>query len=156
MAKKKSKRQPSKLRVDVIETQAIVLIDEYGNERATVSSSGGSGGKGGFTVIQINDDGGRPRLELQVDPHGNPSIRLSTPNDGSGISMSVNDGIGNGISIGDCEGKPCITIGMPHPKSNDPRGTHPEITVTDELGRRGWSVFGGTYELPDNGEQAEN
>jgi hypothetical protein len=150
MGKKRPRRQSKKLSVDVIETQAIVLVDEYGTQRATVSCSGGDGGKGGFTVIQINDDRGRPRLELQVDSSGNPSIRLSTPNDGCGVSMAVSDGHGNGLSVGDSDGKPCIMIGVPHPDSNDPRGPHPEITLIDELARRGWTAFDGEYKLPDN------
>ncbi|MDM4019636.1 hypothetical protein, partial [Roseiconus lacunae] len=72
MANKRPKRQSKKLSIDVVETQAIVLVDEYGTERAKVSCSGGEGGMGGMTAVQINDDTGRPRLELQVDPQGNP------------------------------------------------------------------------------------
>ena len=156
MKKKRPKRQPKKLCIDVIETQAIVLVDEYGTERATFSCSGGDGGKGGFTVVQINDDNGRPRIELQVDENGNPCIRLLTPNDGSGVSMAVNDGVGNGLSIGDFEGKPCIMIGIPHPDSDDPRGPHPDITLIDGLSRRGWTAFDGEYKLPGNGRSTDD
>lgn len=156
MTKRRLKRQPRKLCIDVVETQAIVLVDKYGTQRATVSCYAGDGGKGSCTVIQINDDNGRPRLELQVDPHGNPSIRLSNPNDGAGISMAVSDGNGNGLSIGDFEGKPCIMMGIPHPDSNDPRGPHPDITVLDELSHRGWTAFSGEYISPASEKSADN
>ncbi|MFM7922646.1 MAG: hypothetical protein ACKPJJ_20695, partial [Planctomycetaceae bacterium] len=99
---------------------------------------------------------GRPRLELQVDPNGSPSIRLSTPNDGAGISMAVSDGNGNGLSIGDFLGKPCIMMGIPHPDSNDPRGPHPDITVLDELSHRGWTAFSGEYISPASEKSADN
>ncbi len=146
MAKKRLKRQPKKLSIDVIETQAIVIVDEYGSERATVSCSGGDGGKGGMTLIQINDDAGRPRLELQVDSNGNPNIRLSTPNDGSGVSLGVNDESGNGISVGDYKGNSCILIGVSNPASQNPNGTRPDIILFDEAKQIAWSAFDGTYE----------
>jgi hypothetical protein len=147
MTKKRPKRDPKKLTIDVIEARAIVIVDEFGNERATLSCSVGPGGVGGFTVIQIKDDHGRPRLELQVDPQGNPGIRLVAPNGGSGVSMSVTDGQGNGISIADFESKPCISLGIPHPDSRDPRGPRPVIDVIDERGQRVWSVFEGVRAL---------
>jgi hypothetical protein len=156
MAKKRLKRRRKKLCVDVVETREIVLVDEFGTPRATVFCSGGNGGKGGFTVIQINDDNGRPRIELQVDEHGNPCIRLNTPNDGCGVSMAVNDERGNGLSVGDFEGKPCIMLGVPHPDSQDPPGLHPHITLIDERSRRGWTAFNGEYELPGNGKPTED
>lgn len=147
MAKKRAKREPKKLSIDVIEARAIVLVDEYGIERANLFCTGGDAGKGGMTVVQINDDNGRPRLELQVDPSGNPAIRLATPNDGSGVSLAVNE-VGNGMSIGDFEGKTCIMLGVPHPDSDDPRGPHPDIHVFDEDTGRQWSAFNGEYVAP--------
>ncbi len=149
MAKTRPKRDPKKLTIDVIETRAIVLVDEYGNERATVSCSVGADGVGGFTVIQIKDDAGRPRLELQVDPDGNPGIRLVTSNGAPGVSISVTAGQGTGMTITDLNGKPCISLGVPHPDSGDPRSPRPAIDVIDECGRRFWSVFDGLHELPE-------
>lgn len=150
MAKKRPKRQPKKLTVDVVEARAFVLVDEYGVERASLSCFGGDGGTGGWTVIHINDDDGRPRLTLQVDDHGNPSLCLFTRNNSPGVAMAVNNGHGNGLSITDWQGKSCIMLGIPAPESNDPRGQHPDITVIDEQGRRTWSAFAGTYNLPDD------
>lgn len=147
MPKKRPKRDPKKLTIDVIEARAIVLVDEYGNERVTVSCNAGADGIGGFAVIQIKDDSGLPRLELQVDGQGNACIRLITPNGGSGVSIAAADGQGNGMSIADFEGKPCISLGVPHPDSGDPRAPRPAIDVIDEHGQRVWSVFDGVHEL---------
>jgi len=104
-----------------------------------------------MTVIQINDDQGRPRLELQVDPSGNPGVWRSTPSDGPGVSLSVNRH-GNGISVSDAEGKPCIMLGVGHAKTGDPRGPGPQIDVLDEQNGRGWSVFDGPHEIIANSE----
>lgn len=149
MAKKRPKRQPSRVSVDVLETRAIVLVDEYGSERVSLCCSGGDGGKGGSTVIHINDDRGRPRLTLQVDSLGNPSICLFTPENAPGISLAVNHDHGNGIGITDVQGTSQIVMGIPGPKSNDPRGCQPDITVIDARGGRVWSVFQGTCTTPD-------
>lgn len=152
MKKKSKRRQTCKLNIDVLETRSIVLVDEFGKQRARLSCDGGDGGVGGFTHIQINDDRGQPRIELQVDTAGNASIRLATSNDGSGVSMAVNEGSGNGLSIGDHEGKPQITLAIPHPDSGDPRGAQPDITVIDNQSRRGWSALNGTYAVPTQEE----
>lgn len=149
MAKKKRRKNaPTKLSIDVIEARVLVLVDEFGTERVSVSCSGGEGGQGGSTVFHIKDDDGCPRLTLQVDCRGNPSVLLSTPNGGAGVSMAVNADRGNGFAIGDSAGRPLIQMGVPGEKSEDPRGPHPSIDVLDKNGGRGWSVFGGAYQLP--------
>jgi hypothetical protein len=142
--------------MDVIEAQCIVLVDEYGTERASLSCSGGNGGAGSYTVIHVNDDKGRPTITLQVDDRGNPSICLFTRNSAPGVSMAVNSGQGNGLSIGNSEGKPCIMMGVPGPESDDPRAPTPDITVIDEQGRKVWSVFSGEYEMPEGQHEVEN
>lgn len=147
MAKRRPKRDPKRLTIDVIEARAIVLVDEYGNERATVSCTVADGGMGGFTVIQIKDDAGRPRLELQVDPDGNPGIRLFTSTGASGVSIAATAGRGNGMSISDMDGRPGISLGVPHPDSGDPRAPRPASDVIDERGQRVWSVFDGVHKL---------
>ena len=150
MGKKKPKRQPKKLAVDVIEAQQIILVDEYGTQRASLSCSGGDGDAGGYTVIHIKDDEGRPRIMLQVDDQGNPCICLFTRNNSPGVSMAVDHGHGNGLTICDSEGKPCIMLGIGGPDSNDPRSPEPEITMIDEHGRKVWTVFDEAYEIHEN------
>ncbi len=145
MAKKRPRREPNKLSIDVVEARAIVLVDEYGNERVSFSCSGEAGG---HTVIHVNDGQGRPSLTIQVDHQGNASISLFNQNKSSGISLAVNNGRGNGLGVADPSGTPCIVLGAPGPESDDPRGPHPEITVLDTHGQRMWSVFGGQQSIP--------
>lgn len=147
MAQKRPKRQPTKLTIDVIETRVLSLVDEFGNQRANLFCSSG---EQGMTIIQLNDDSGRPRLELQVDWEGNPSIRLMQANGQLGISMAANRGNGNGISICDAEGAPSVRLGISDPNNTrDPRAPHSELTVVDPFRKRGWSPFDGVYELPN-------
>lgn len=153
MAKKRPKQRPKKLSVDVVETQSIVLVDDYGTERAAIYCTGGDGGQGGMTVVRINDDSGRPRVEIQVAPDGTPSIRLSTPNDGAGVSMSVNSKSGNGISIGDYKGDTCISMGVDSSDSQNPNGSRPDIVLFDHDKQIAWSAFaGGTFKYKSSSE----
>ena len=145
MKKKRAKRQQSKLSIDELEARSVVLVDEYGSQRVRLWCDGGDGGIGGFTKLQMNDDKGNPRIEIQIDHQGNPSIRLLTTTDGGGVSIAVNEGLGNGLSIGDHEGNPLISIGVPDPDSPDPRGPH--ISVINPEGNVGWSAFNGTYAI---------
>lgn len=151
MAKKRAKAQVSNLTVDSIETKMVVLVDEYGKQRANLSCSGGDGGNGGFTLLQIFDDGGKPRIELQVDGTGNASIALKNVNGGStGVSMVVSES-GNGWGVNDHRGVPCISCGVGHPESNHPGG--PNISVVDRKATLGWNAFHGVYSLPIQGEE---
>lgn len=153
MKKRKTTGQQSTLTADVVRAREIVLVDEFGKERARLMCSGGDGGLGGHTVIRINDDAGRPRLELQVDLSG-PSIRLSTPNDGTGMGFSVNEKVGNGLVIGDHNGLPSVTFGVPHPDSKSPI-KHPDITILDRQSGRGWTATSGTYAFPSEEVRAK-
>ena len=155
VGKKRPKRQGKKLTVDVVEAQSIILVDEYGTERASLSCSGGDDGTGGHTVVHLHDDEGRPRIMLQVDARGNPAICLFNSNNSPGISTAANAGLGNGLTICDPDGKPVIIMGIPGPESEDPRGSKPEITVFDEQSRTGWTVSDGTYEIPEDNNDVE-
>jgi hypothetical protein len=158
MGKKRPKRQPKKLNVDIVETQAIVLVDEFGTERASLSCSGGDGGAGGHTVVHLHDDEGRPRITLQVDDQGNPSMCLFNCSNSPGVSMAANGDRGNGLKICDADGKSVIMLGIPGPESDDPRGPKPDITVFDEQGGTQWTVSDGACELPktQNDVEADN
>lgn len=142
MGKKRPKRQPKKLSVDVVEAQHISLVDEFGTQRMNLYCTGGEGGVGGSAVVQINGDDGRPRIELQVYPTA-ASISLLNDNLSTGVSFAVNYDQSNGMCISTVDGKPCIMLGISGPKSNDPRGPHPDITIHDEIDKRFWSVRDG-------------
>lgn len=146
-----SDRQQKKLAVDVLEAQTINLVDEHGTTRASLSCGGDSEGSGGFSVVHLLDDERRPRISLQVDNLGDPSVILWTQENAPAVGLSVRSERGTGLTIGDLEGKPCIMMGVPGP--GDPRNPTPEIRVIDEDGCREWSVFGGECELPDNDDE---
>jgi hypothetical protein len=144
MAKKRIQRKPKKLSIDVVEARAISLVDGSGAERVSLSCSDEDGG---FAVIHINDGKGRPSLTIQVDDRGHPSICLFNQDNSPGISLVVNNERGNGMSIADPSGQPCIILGAPGPESDDPRSPHPDFTVVDRHGQRVWSVFEGQRQI---------
>jgi hypothetical protein len=147
MGKKRRKQKQTKLSIDQIETRRIVLVDDYGNQRADISCSGGDGEANGFTVIHLSDHTGRPLLSLQVSDQGNSSITLFNTNNSPGVSMAVNPGRGNVISVHDGEGKPFIDMGVPGPRSEDPDAPSPRVTIFDLAKKKGWNPFTGTYEI---------
>lgn len=153
--KKRAKRQTSKLNIDELEVRQISLVDEYGTCRASLGCTGGDGGVGGFTSIQLNDDAGQPRIELEVVDDGSPFVRLNMPSQVPGVSIAANDQQGNGLSVYDHEGKPLIKIGISHPESDDPRGPTPEMVVLDPISRRAWSSTNGSYAIPSQEELDE-
>lgn len=140
VSKKRRKQRPKKVITDVVETQCLVLVDEYGTERANLSCFGGDGGSGGHVVVHLNDDRGRPRMSLQVDREGNPGICLFTSGNSPAVTVAVNGDRGVGISIADLDGKPCIEIGKPA-RGADPRGDAANIRVWDVHGRRSWAAL---------------
>lgn len=147
--KKQADRPPRKLAADVVQARALVLVDEQGKHRASLSCS--SDGDQGFTVFHLNDGEGRPRITLQIDSAGNPSVVLFTSDNGCGVSLAVNEN-GSGVSI--TAERSGISFGVPGPKNDDPRGCHPSIDVVDSKGKRTWSVFEGIKHHPDSGDVA--
>lgn len=135
--KRRTRRTPSKLSADVIETQAISLVDATGKQRAIITC-GLDDENRGFTVVHLNDDQGRPRITLQVDDAGHPSIVLFTADNATAVSFAANS-VGNGLAINGVGG--CISLGVPAPEPNDPRGSGPKIDVVDTAKGRTWSVF---------------
>jgi hypothetical protein len=146
--KRRRLRKAKKLSVGVLQARAIVLVDESGKERVTVSCSVSVSCPRGFTVIQINDDAGRPRLEFQVDCDGNPCLRLVESTGTSGVEIVATAQKGNGISVAGSDGKQFISLGVSHPDSVDPRGARPTIDVVDLKNQQMWSVFDGVQRLP--------
>lgn len=155
MKKKRAKRQTAKLNIDVLEVRQISLVDEFGTCRASLSCSGGDGGIGGITSIEINDDSGRPRIEFEVARDGSPFVRLNAPSQNPGVALAAHNGQGNGLSVYDHEGKPLIKICISDPDSDDPRGATPEIVVLDPHSRRAWSSNNGSYTIPSQQEADE-
>lgn len=150
--KQRTKKRHARLAVDVLEARAISLVDERGKRRASLVCAPGKHG-GAFTFIELLDDVGCPRLTLQVDEEGNPSIGLFPATGGPCVSMSVNER-GSGLSIwGADKDAGFLMLGVAGPNGNDPRGSGPRLDVVDSKGRRTWSVFDGTTQHPPE-EQA--
>jgi len=145
--RKRTKKRRVRLAVDELEVRSISLVDERGKQRACLVCAPGQDGSG-FTFLHLIDDAGCPRLTLQVDGKGIPSIALFPPTGGPCVSMSVNEG-GSGLSIWGSENDAgFLMLGVAGPNGNDPRGPGPRLDVVDPKGRRSWSVFDGTIEHP--------
>ena len=130
-------RTPKKIAADVVEARRISIVDPSGRERISLACDEAAGG---FAVVHLFDDRGAPRMTLQVDSEGNPSVSLWTAGNHPAVSISVNADRGNGIGVADGAGRPCVEIGVPAPGA-DPRGDHPNVRVHDLDGRRSWSAF---------------
>ena len=138
--KRTGKQQPSKLAIDLVQARSFVLVDEQGHERASLSCSSENGG---YTVLHLNDNDGRPRITLQIDGNGNPGLILFAADNSPGVSLAVKDD-GSGLSITRGDNPSIISIGVPGP--SNARGSHPSIDVIDSAGHRTWSVFTGMRE----------
>jgi hypothetical protein len=101
----------------------------------------------------LNDARGEPRLEVVVDRDGNPGVRFLNGNGSPAISIAANQANGNGFSVCDAKGRPCIMVGIPGEESLDPRGLRPDITVVDYDNKRMWSSLEGLTEIPNDGDR---
>jgi hypothetical protein len=119
---------------DVVIAKSFVLVDGEERERARITS-----GSGEAVTVHLIDHLGHPRIALQVDDDGNPSICLWTENDAPAVSLSVNRDRGNGITVGDAIGIPCVDIAVPNTQSEVPPRDAPHIVVRDRHGQQLWS-----------------
>lgn len=133
MGKKRPKRQPKKITTDVIETQALSLVDEYGIERASLSCAGGDGGRGGSTQVQLNDDQGTPKLSLEIGPDGNPYVTLFGAGGEPAVNVGINDA-GPGITVRDGRSSASIQLAVPARAQDSPIGDAPQIIIADREG----------------------
>lgn len=136
---------------DRIEARYIALVDDHGVERAALFVSDVPNYPPS-TVIRIMGADGLPKLELQVDGV-HPGIRLSTPQQATGISLAVND-IANGIMIADNEGRPIFQCGMYHDPTHGECGSQPRIALEDHTTGLGWEVIAGEEYDTESGDEA--
>ena len=130
---------PKQLSADVVTAKAFVLVDDSNRERASITVP--PSGENGAVVLHMSDHVGRPRITLQIDPDGNPSICLFTEGNAPAISLALNAGRGNGLVVGDSEGVPCVEIGIPNAGSSHPLGDSPHVIVRDHNGNVAWSTL---------------
>ena len=130
MGKKRRKRQPKKITTDVIETQALSLVDEYGIERASLSCTGG---KGGCTLVRLNDDQGTPKLSLEIGPDGKPYVTLFAAGGEAAVNVGINDA-GLGMGIRDSQSSASIQLAVPTRAQDSSIGNAPQIIIADRDG----------------------
>jgi hypothetical protein len=135
-----AQQETQSLKAKVDSARAFVLVDGDGNERACLAAT--PSGKHGAVVLHLHDAEGRPRIMLQVDSEGNPSIALFTKVNSPAISLALNSSRGNGLTIGNSDGVPCIDIGVPKRGPDYWGDDHPRITVRDHEGEELWSIPG--------------
>ena len=128
---------PKKISADVVTARAFVLVDDSKRERCTIETYPND--ESGAVVLQLADRQGRPRITLQVDSDGNPSVALFTEGNVAAISLAINDW-GNGLGVTDSNGVPCVEIGVPRIDSDHPEGDQPLVNVRDRCGRLVWST----------------
>ncbi len=126
-----------RLSADVVTAKAFVLVDDSNRERCVIETS--PTGESGMVILNLLDSHGRPRIALQVDPDGNPSIALFTEGNLPAISLAVNER-GNGVGVANADGVPCIEVGVPNRHANHPSGDQPVVNIRDQCGRLLWST----------------
>lgn len=120
---------------DVVEARCIRLVDEFGNVSIELSNSKSSDG-GRFTVIQIFDENGLPRLELQVS-NAESGIRIIDKSSKASISLSTRVD-GSGMSIRNAEGSLSIIAGVANDSELDPNGKRqrPRLELHDHTSKK--------------------
>lgn len=128
-----------KVTADVIETGAILLVDEKGQKRAQLTCMSSDHCEDGYVVAHFYDGAGRPRITLQVNEEGS-SIQLWNRLNSPCVSLGVIEERGNGVTICDAEGKPMINLGANGSEASGPNRSNAEVTLLDSSGKIVWSV----------------
>lgn len=115
---------------DVVVARCIRLVDESGNVSIELSTSQIANGVR-LTVIQIFDDNGMPRLELQVT-NDEAGIRIVDKSDKASISLATRKD-GSGMSLRNAEGSLSIVAGVANDTERDPDGNRqrPRLELHD-------------------------
>ena len=124
-----------KLSADSVTAKRFYLVDDEEQVRAALRTS-----PDGFVKFDLNDTKGCPRIQLQLDSTGNPSLSLWTSDSTLCCQISSNETSGNGLTISDIEGRPKVIIGVPERGSDVAGSEEAEITVLDREGQIIWST----------------
>jgi len=125
-----TREEEKTISADVIEARSIRLVDESGKVSIELSTSQiGDGVR--LTVIQIFDDNGKPRLELQVC-NDEAGIRIVDKSDKASISLATRED-GSGMSLRNAEGSLSIVAGVANDTERDPDGNRqrPRLELHD-------------------------
>lgn len=149
--RQKSKAESSrsgKRVADVTQTRALHIVDAQGTVRIRCAAPESPTQGDTAVAIELLDPSGQPRLELQLDDTGEPSVRLWNGTHGLAITMSVSSD-GNCILVGNKQGQPRILLGVIESSDATSLQPHADIQVVDEKGGRQWSSFAGIQQHPD-------
>ena len=86
-------------------------------------------------VLHLNDVEGRPRISLQIDEGGNPSVTMWSARNASAISFVLDDKRGNGISVSfPGTDVPGGIVGVAGPENDWTGNIEPAVTFIDSQG----------------------
>lgn len=119
----------AKLTADSVVARRLTVVDDDGNERVRVR------GTSGFVTVDLSDSDGRPRLTLQLDNSGHPSITMWTKENALALSLALTTD-GNGIMVGDANGCPVVRIDA---RMRDNEACDPTIEIANSQGDILWS-----------------
>jgi hypothetical protein len=123
-------KEEKTISADVIEARCIRLVDESGHVSVELSTSKIDDGLR-LTVIQIFDDNGMPRLELQVS-NDEAGIRIIDKSDKAKILLATRKD-GSGMSLQNAEGSLSIVAAVANDAERDPGGNRqrPRLELHD-------------------------
>ena len=152
MPESPSDQQFKRITCEIVETQGIVLVDDAGCQRASLSCQSATDSEPGHTVCHLFDKSGVPKMSLQVLDNEGQQITLFNPDNNSpAISISSKNGKGNGITITNGDGFPLISIGI-HGQSSQLAPNTTEFTISDQQQSNKWSLINGTQANPEDGK----
>ena len=107
------------LSAEIIETRCIRLMDESGVARVVLMVDTLDKGPGEEVIVRLCDTKGLPRLSIELDGKGNPSIRLYNSDHSTGVSIVINEEAGNWIGLTEARGM-SISLGVTNPDTKGP------------------------------------
>jgi hypothetical protein len=135
----KDSKYCGKVTADVIETGAILLVDQDGRIRAQLMCNSDERESNGFVVIHLYDGNGRPRLSLQVSDNEGPSVALFNGKASPCVSLAVFEDRANGITVCDGEGIPRFSAGTTVDNLTSAREQSVKLELRDSEGQIIWS-----------------
>jgi hypothetical protein len=125
--------EPKIIEVDCIRTKCVSLIDDFGRERAILTSGTK---ENDYVIFHMNDAEGRPRVTIELNASGS-SLTLWTEMNAPGIGLSLQGEKANGIQIGrPGDGLPQIMLGVPGKEGFEEFGGEPSLMIINSRGQQ--------------------
>jgi hypothetical protein len=124
---------PKIFETDCISTKYLSLVDDFGRERACLTSGTKDND---YVIFHMKDPDGRPRVTIQLNASGT-HIMLFTEKNAPAISIGLKGEEGNGIQIGrPGDGAPQIILSVPEKDGHDQFGDEPSLSIISSHGHR--------------------